>query len=74
MPLCTTTLTPTYKRYNEMCPAVLALADAVDKEVVVVEYDPMKLNTIEKLYSEDKRRQDAKECRHCGRFVRIIVF
>ncbi|KAL7547994.1 hypothetical protein ACHAWF_011267, partial [Thalassiosira exigua] len=45
--------------YNEMFPAVLALADAVSKEVVVVEYDPMKLNAIEKLYSEEKRRMDA---------------
>lgn len=47
--------------YNEMFPAVLALADALGKEVVVVEYDPMKLNTIEKLYSEERRRADFRE-------------
>ncbi|KAL9187603.1 hypothetical protein ACHAXT_005981 [Thalassiosira profunda] len=44
--------------YNEFFPAVLSLADAVDKEVVVVEYDPMKLSAIEKLYNEEKRRMD----------------
>eukprot|EP00584_Thalassiosira_punctigera_P009361 CAMPEP_0172539054 /NCGR_PEP_ID=MMETSP1067-20121228/10331_1 /TAXON_ID=265564 ORGANISM="Thalassiosira punctigera, Strain Tpunct2005C2" /NCGR_SAMPLE_ID=MMETSP1067 /ASSEMBLY_ACC=CAM_ASM_000444 /LENGTH=1059 /DNA_ID=CAMNT_0013324677 /DNA_START=41 /DNA_END=3220 /DNA_ORIENTATION=- len=44
--------------YNEMFPAVLALADALGKDVVVVEYDPMKLNTVEKLYNEEKRRSD----------------
>ena len=47
--------------YNEMFPAVLALADAIGKEVVVVEYDPMKLNAIKKLYSEEKRRSDFRE-------------
>ena len=47
--------------YNEMFPAVLALADALGKELVVVEYDPMKLNTIEKLYSEEQRRSDFRE-------------
>ena len=44
--------------YNEMFPAVLALADATRKEVVVVEYDPMKINTVKKLYNQEKRRQD----------------
>jgi len=43
--------------YNQMFPAVLALADAIGKQVVVVEYDPMKLNAIEELYSEKRRRQ-----------------
>mmetsp|Transcript_36878 Transcript_36878/g.79639 ORF Transcript_36878/g.79639 Transcript_36878/m.79639 type:complete len:1203 (-) Transcript_36878:573-4181(-) len=47
--------------YNEMFPAVLALADAIGKEVVVVEYDPMKLNTIKKLYSEENRRRYFRE-------------
>eukprot|EP00581_Thalassiosira_minuscula_P014508 CAMPEP_0183711958 /NCGR_PEP_ID=MMETSP0737-20130205/7271_1 /TAXON_ID=385413 /ORGANISM="Thalassiosira miniscula, Strain CCMP1093" /LENGTH=1045 /DNA_ID=CAMNT_0025940531 /DNA_START=202 /DNA_END=3342 /DNA_ORIENTATION=+ len=47
--------------YNEMFPAVLALADAIGKEVVVVEYDPMKLKTIETLYSEEQRRKDFRD-------------
>jgi len=47
--------------YNEMFPAVLALADAIHKDVVVVEYDPMKINTVKKLYNEEKRRQDYKD-------------
>ena len=46
--------------YNEMFPAVLALADAIHKDVVVVEYDPMKINTVQKLYNEETRRQDFK--------------
>ena len=47
--------------YNEMFPAVLALADALGKEVVLVEYDPAKLKTVKKLYSEEKRRSDFRE-------------
>ena len=50
--------------YNEMFPAVLALADAVGKEVVAVEYDPMKLRTVQKLYCEEKRRSDFREERN----------
>lgn len=47
--------------YNEMFPAVLALADALGKVVVVVEYDPLKLKTIQKLYSQDARQKAWKE-------------
>merc|ERR1712241_1099202 len=44
--------------YNEMFPAVLALADTVRKEVMLVEYDPVKINTVKELYNQEKRRQD----------------
>ena len=49
--------------YNEMFPAVLALADATNKDVVVVEYDPMKINAVKKMYNEEKRTQDHAEKR-----------
>lgn len=44
--------------YNETFPAVLALADAIRKDVVVVEYDPMKINTVKKLYGVEARRRE----------------
>jgi len=47
--------------YNEMFPAVLALADGIKKDVIVVEYDPMKINTIKKVYNEETRKQDYKD-------------
>ena len=46
--------------YNELFPAVLALADAIHKDVIVVEYDPMKINTVKQLYNQEKRWQDHK--------------
>lgn len=47
--------------YNEMFPAVLALADATGKVVVVVEYDPLKLKTVQKLYGQEARQKAWKE-------------
>lgn len=47
--------------YNEMFPAVLALADAIGKVVVVVEYDPLKLKTVQKLYGQEARQKAWKE-------------
>ncbi|EJK65287.1 hypothetical protein THAOC_13867, partial [Thalassiosira oceanica] len=47
--------------YNEMFPAVLALADAIGKVVVVVEYDPLKLKTIQKLYGQEARQKAWRE-------------
>ena len=43
--------------YNEMFPAVLSLADATNKEVLVVEYDPLKIKAIHKQYNEQKRNE-----------------
>jgi hypothetical protein len=45
--------------YNEMFPAVLALADGLGKEVVVVEYDPVRINAVKNRYNEKKRNNDA---------------
>ena len=56
-----------------MFPAILALADAIGKEVVVVEYDPMKLNTIKKLYNEEKRRSDFREKKNKGKNPRMAT-
>ncbi len=47
--------------YNEMFPAVLSLADATKKEVVVVEYDPQKINAVKAQYSAEKRNQMSEE-------------
>eukprot|EP00948_MAST-09A_sp_MAST-9A-sp1_P001563 g1563.t1 len=47
--------------YNEMFPAVLALADGIDKQVVMVDYDPQKMNVVKKRYNETQRNQDADE-------------
>lgn len=58
--------------YNEMFPAVLALADAVHKQVVVVEYDPMKINAVKKLYNEEKRMQDYKD-KKSGKQSLVVV-
>ncbi len=44
--------------YNELFPAVLALADAMGKRVVVIEYDPSKIKAVKKLYG--KRGKDDK--------------
>jgi len=55
--------------YNKMFRAVIALADALHKEVVVVEYDPMKINTVKKLYNEEKRRQDFNDKKR-GKVIR----
>jgi hypothetical protein len=46
--------------YNEMFPAVLALGDATDKEVVVLEYDPSKINAVKKHYNRAQRQADAE--------------
>jgi Kef-type K+ transport system membrane component KefB len=46
--------------YNEMFPAVLALGDAVQKEVVCVEYDPSKIRTVKKKYNREQRVKDAE--------------
>ena len=43
--------------YNEMFPAVLSLADATNKEVLVVEYDPLKIKAIRQQYNEQKRNE-----------------
>jgi Kef-type K+ transport system membrane component KefB len=47
--------------YNEMFPAVLSLADATNKEVVVVEYDPLKIKAVQKQYNQEQRNQDMNE-------------
>ena len=41
--------------------AVLALADAIHKNVVVVEYDPMKINTVKQLYNQEKRQRSQEQ-------------
>jgi hypothetical protein len=43
--------------YNEMLTAVLALADATSKELVVVEYDPMKITALKNQYGVRKQQQ-----------------
>ena len=53
-----------------MLPDVLALADSVNKQVVVVEYDPMKLNNIEELYNEDRRKKVIES----GFYIAILSF
>ena len=47
--------------YNEMFPAVLSLADATNKEVVVVEYDPQKINAVKAQYNVVRRNQASEE-------------
>lgn len=44
--------------YNEMFPAVLALADELKKQLVVVEYDPQKIKIIKDKYNEKQRNVD----------------
>merc|ERR1711871_306114 len=53
--------------YNEMFPAVLALGDAVDKQVVVVEYDPVKIATVNRHYSEEQRNEEAAQKKRGGK-------
>ena len=47
--------------YNEMFPAVLSLADTTGKDVVVVEYDPQKINTVKSHYSLAQRQEHLRE-------------
>ena len=46
--------------YNEMFPAVLALADAIRKEVIVVEYDPQKINAVKAQYNSSRRNETSE--------------
>ena len=47
--------------YNEMFPAVLALADGTDKQVVLVEYDPVKIRAVTSRYNSERRNKDATQ-------------
>ena len=53
--------------YNEMFPAVLALADAVKKKLVVVEYDPVKIKFIKESYNEAQRNSDQETKKKGGK-------
>jgi len=58
--------------YNEMFPAVLALADGIKKDVIVVDCDPKKISTIKQLYNEEKRSQDYKDKRNGNNSLRFL--
>jgi len=58
--------------YNEMFPAVLALADGIKKDVIVVDCDPKKISTIKQLYNEGKRSQDYKDKRNGNNSLRFL--
>ena len=44
-----------------MFPAILSLADATNKEVLVVEYDPLKIKAIRQQYNEQKRNEQDQQ-------------
>lgn len=55
--------------YNEMFPAVVALGDALNKTVVLVEYDPYKIKAVKKRYSKEKRLENVQSKQRRGKEI-----